>query len=390
MKWVGVGVLVCSSFLWAGSDPKHPPTLVITNVNVVDTRRGEVRPHMAVAIKDGLIAAIMKFAIIEEGPNVQVVNGNDGFLVPGLWDMKTHVKMGAPDSQKASFEFDVANGVTGVRNIDADQISVAPDSGELRPEVEPARPLWLQRTRPAEIPNGWRHTIEDLNEIRANCCVRSGARPATDAHDGRDSERARDEYGSEQARRVFEEISDHATWVVPGLVADEAAAGGSDEESPKPEMKSAFEAGQTVPSSQNQLLRDIELVRTMHRAGVQFLAGTGGNLDHLSQETIAEELDLLVKSGLTPLEALQSATINPALCMAKLDRYGVVEGAHIADLVLLDASPLKEIRNVGKVRAVVLRGRYLARSDLDAMLKQLRDRTHRQEKTAAIAPAKAE
>jgi hypothetical protein len=76
--------------------------------------------------------------------------------------------------------------------------------------------------------------------------------------------------------------------------------------------------------------------------------------------------------------------------MAKLDSYGVVEGAHVADLVLLDASPLKEIRNVGKVRAVVLRGRYLARSDLDALLNQLRDGIHRQEKTTALAPAKAQ
>jgi adenine deaminase len=365
--------------------------LVITNVNVVDMRDGVVRPHMAVAIKDGLIAAVMKFAIIEEGPEVQVVNGNDGFLVPGLWDMKTHLKRAAAaDSQKALFEFDVAHGVTGVRDIDTDELSVVPDTGDLRPEVEPARPLWLQRTSPSEIPSGWRHTIEDLNEIRASCCLRSAAPAAVDDHGGPDSDRAADEYASAEARKVFLDLSDHATWVVPGLVADKAATGGSEEESPKQEMKPTSFASQTVPSSRNQLLRDIELVRTMHRAGVQFLAGTGGSWDNLPRKTIAEELELLVKSGLTPLEALQSATINPALCMAKLDRYGVVEGAHIADLVLLDASPLKEIRNVGKVRAVVLRGRYLARSDLDQILKQVPDNLHRQEKTAAIAPAKAE
>ncbi|MBO0912386.1 MAG: hypothetical protein J2P13_11390, partial [Acidobacteria bacterium] len=70
--------------------------------------------------------------------------------------------------------------------------------------------------------------------------------------------------------------------------------------------------------------------------------------------------------------------------------YGVVEGAHTADLVLLDASPLKEIRNVAKVRAVVLRGRYLARSDLDAMLRHVRDAIHQAEKTTALGPARAE
>jgi hypothetical protein len=256
--------------------------------------------------------------------------------------------------------------------------------------VEPARPLWFERANPAQVPGGWRHTIEDLNEIRARCCLRAAAQPAPADDRGGDSNRAADEYGSEEAQKFFLELSDHATWVVPGLVADEAATGGSEQESPQLEMKPASFASPTAPSSRNQLSRDIELVRTMHRAGVQFLAGTGDNLDNLPRATIAEELELLVRSGLTPLEALQSATINPALSMAKLDRYGVVEGAHIANLVLLDASPLKEIRNVGKVRAVVLRGRYLGRSDLDLILKQLRDSAHRQEKTAAMAPAKAE
>jgi len=362
--------------------------LVITNVNVVDTRHGDVRRHMTVAIKDGLIAAVTKVAIIEEGPEVQVVNGNGGFLVPGLWDMKTHVKSGAPDRQKALFEFDVANGVTGLRDIDHDDVSSVPDNGDLRPEVEPARPLWLQRTNPSEIPDGWRHSIEDLNEIRASCCAGGFAAQPAGGHTGRDSDSAREEYGSEAARRVFMEISDHATWVVPGLVAEQAPARGFGRAGLTGEMNPAGPAAEKAPSFRN-LSRDIELVRTMHRAGVQFLAGTGGSLDNLPTSTVAEELELLVKSGLTPLEALQSATINPALCMARLDRYGVVEGAHTADLVLLDASPLEEIRNVGKIRAVVLRGRYLARADLDTVLNRLRE-IHRREKTAALGPAKAE
>ncbi|MBO0911024.1 MAG: amidohydrolase family protein, partial [Acidobacteria bacterium] len=355
MKWAAIGVLVSSSFLWAGSDLKRPQTLVITNVNVVDTRNGDIRPNMTVAIKDGLIAAVMKFAIIEVGPDVQVVNGNGGFLVPGLWDMKRHLKQEPADGRKALFEFDVANGVTGVRDIDSDEISVVPGAGDLRPEVEPAQPLWLQRTKPAEIPSGWRHTIEDMNEIRSSCCLRkSHSQAAAVDHGGRSPDRAPDEYSTEEARKVFTDLSDHATWVVPGLVAEEASTLNSDELSPKPEMKPSSMAVHPAASSPNQLLRDIELVKSMHRAGVQFLAGTGGDLEHLPRSTIAEELALLVKSGLTPLEALQSATINPALCMAKLDLYGVVEGAHTADLVLLDASPLKEIRNVAKVRAVVL------------------------------------
>ena len=100
VHWAAIGILAASSFLRAASDPKPPQTLVITNVNIVDTRRGDVRPHMTVAIKDGLITAVMKFAIIEAGPGVQVVNGNGGFLLPGLWDMKTHLERAPADTRK--------------------------------------------------------------------------------------------------------------------------------------------------------------------------------------------------------------------------------------------------------------------------------------------------
>ena len=83
--------------------------------------------------------------------------------------------------------------------------------------------------------------------------------------------------------------------------------------------------------------------------------------------------------------------MNAALCMARLDRYGVVEGAHAADLVLVDASPLEEIRNIEKVRAVVLRGRYLARRDLDAMLADVRQGVGRgAQKANVLEPARAQ
>jgi imidazolonepropionase-like amidohydrolase len=81
-----------------------------------------------------------------------------------------------------------------------------------------------------------------------------------------------------------------------------------------------------------------------------------------------EELALLVESGLTPLEALQSATRNPARYFGKSAEMGTVEAGKAADLVLLDADPLLDIRNTQKIRAVVMRGRYYSRQDLDRML----------------------
>ena len=93
----------------------------------------------------------------------------------------------------------------------------------------------------------------------------------------------------------------------------------------------------------------------MHSAGVRFMAGSDGPDPYVFPGfSLHDELEWLVKSGFTPLQALQSATFNPALFMSKMDKYGVVELERMADLVLLDANPLDDIRNTRKIFGVVV------------------------------------
>jgi imidazolonepropionase-like amidohydrolase len=81
-----------------------------------------------------------------------------------------------------------------------------------------------------------------------------------------------------------------------------------------------------------------------------------------------EELQRFVAAGFSPLEALQTATTNPARFFAQGDREGSVEQGKAADLVLLYANPLANIANTQKIAAVVAHGRYFSRGDLDEML----------------------
>jgi imidazolonepropionase-like amidohydrolase len=107
----------------------------------------------------------------------------------------------------------------------------------------------------------------------------------------------------------------------------------------------------------------------MHRAGVRLLAGTDtGALDCLAGFSLHDELQLLVEAGLTPLEALQAATRNPARCLNRLIDWGTVEPGKLADLVLLDANPLDDIRNIRRIRGVIVNGRLLLPADLRNML----------------------
>jgi imidazolonepropionase-like amidohydrolase len=111
------------------------------------------------------------------------------------------------------------------------------------------------------------------------------------------------------------------------------------------------------------------LVGEMQKGGVKILAGTDSPAPYVFPGfALHEELDLLVHAGLTRMEALQSATGNPAQFLSTLKDSGTIAAGKYADLVLLDANPLDDIRNTRKIRAVIVRGKLLDRPALDALL----------------------
>lgn len=117
--------------------------------------------------------------------------------------------------------------------------------------------------------------------------------------------------------------------------------------------------------------KQLELVGMMRRAGVELLAGTDVlNPYCFPGFSLHDELELLVEAGLTPLEALQAATLNPARFLGKEQDFGTVTEGKMADLVLLDANPLEAISNTQKIHAVVVNGRLLDRTALDDVLAQ--------------------
>lgn len=82
-------------------------------------------------------------------------------------------------------------------------------------------------------------------------------------------------------------------------------------------------------------------------------------------------MDSLADAGLTALKALQTATLNPARVLGMTDSLGTVEAGKLADLVLLDADPLENIRNTQRIRAVVADGRLYRHADLDRLLAEV-------------------
>ena len=111
------------------------------------------------------------------------------------------------------------------------------------------------------------------------------------------------------------------------------------------------------------------IVSSMHQAGVPIMAGTDSPMPGVYPGfSLHEELQQLVQSGLTPLEALRAATLEPARFLHIDKTVGTVAVGKRADLVLLDADPTKDIRNTERIHAVLLGGRLLRRADLDGLI----------------------
>jgi imidazolonepropionase-like amidohydrolase len=123
------------------------------------------------------------------------------------------------------------------------------------------------------------------------------------------------------------------------------------------------------PLRQELMEKSAHVVGEMQVAGVKILAGTDTAAPFVYPGfSLHDELALLVHAGLTPMQALQSATSRAAEFMGKSATQGTIEKGKVADLVLLDADPLADIQNTSRIRAVVVRGRLLDRAALDEML----------------------
>jgi hypothetical protein len=204
-----------------------------------------------------------------------------------------------------------------------------------------------------------------------------------------------DTYSEEKANLLFAKFVQNGTWQTPTLVVLSGFARAREEQFthdprrrflPKQwtdswDPRATFYLRDLSPEDYDVLHARIvmllaryqKLVGDMRKAGVEFLAGTdaSGWNPVLPGFGLHEELALLVDSGFTPMEALQSATRNPARYFNKLDEMGTIEVKKSADLVLLNADPLEDIHNTQKIEAVILRGRYYSRKDLNALLKPL-------------------
>ncbi len=191
----------------------------------------------------------------------------------------------------------------------------------------------------------------------------------------------------ETGTALYQAMVKHQTWHTPTLVLarsfllrPELAAKEDDRRKYiAPVTKEHWEKNNPVPQNVSEQDRAdrreawqkmLKVVGAMRKAGVQMLAGTDPpTRDVFPGFSLHDELGFLVEAGLSPIEALRSATSNPARCLGITDT-GSIDKGKIADLVLLDDNPMADIANSRKISGVVVAGKFFERPALDAMLRE--------------------
>lgn len=192
-----------------------------------------------------------------------------------------------------------------------------------------------------------------------------------------------------RSAEVFAGLVRHRTWVTPTLamhlIADrpeDVVTGDEDDrrhyvtaearEQWTEVLRDVYKAGRTPEeiAQQRELFeRRLRLVGAMQRAGVPLLAGSEAGFAYAYPGfSLHEELALLVKAGLTPLQALRAATLEPARFLGVQHELGSIRRGKLADLVVLDADPLADITNTTRIHAVLTGGRLISSARRRRML----------------------
>ena len=234
------------------------------------------------------------------------------------------------------------------------------------------------------VPNYVSFKSEELKKMKAEADDAEDPKIARDLY-YKINETVLTSYDSEKAKSLFAVFVRNGTWQTPTLAVLRSYALIHDPAIRKDpriayipdDLLSFWNSMGGPPDRRNDEIQlrlfqqDIAIVRAMHAGHVPLLAGTDTpNPYTYPGFSLHEELELLVSAGLSPMEALQTATLRAAEFLGIEHFFGSVEEGKIANLVLLDANPLDDIRNTRRVRAVVLRGHFLDRAKLDELLAQ--------------------
>ena len=441
--------------------PAWAQHLTLVHANVIDVATGAIRPNMTVVITGRRITQVSPST--RSAPRTgRVVDAAGRYLIPGLWDMHTHVYFDGTAAAGTDLILPLllANGVTGIRDMGSQLDSILHARAAvaahrlLGPRLLVSGPMLdgpkslYQAALPIASADDGRQAVNLLKARGVDFIkVQSGVPRAAyfailaeakavglpvDGH-------VPDAISAAEAVAAGQRSLEHLIGIFEASSTMEAAYVAGGEKSPgrflatyasaredaivsllaahaevwqcptlfwergqwlvdsiawRPDPGLAYAGrswvAQRWPKAQRSIIRSLDteplavrahfvdhelaIVRKLHVAHVGFLAGTDtpAGVDVVPGLSLHQELQRFVDAGFTPLEALQTATLNPARFFGREQDFGAVQPGRLADLVLLSANPLVNIANTRKIVSVIADGRYLSRPDLDRLQDRLK------------------
>jgi imidazolonepropionase-like amidohydrolase len=411
--------------------PSSP--IVIENTTVINVDSGARWSDQTVVVTGNRISAVGQAASITRPAGARVVDGRGKFLIPGIWDSHVHALFNEFD--KAA-PYLAAIGVTSFRDM-ANSFEELSDARKPRTDPNFIAPRMAVATGPAldgvppnfpiapppgiiEVitsPEQGRDVVNRLAAARVDHIkVRNGLTTETYMAIAAEAKRwglAFDghlppDVNAIQASDAGQRVIEHMNGFTALCAADPNALrqGQGRGQGPGPAQPAAAPApiamnrarceevarhmvrngtwvdptvGGPVPNPNPVRQFTLQVLNVLFQAGVPMLAGTDwpGIMFGNGQRSVHQELAGLVEAGLTPQQALKTATVNPARLFKLEHQLGSVEQGKLADLLLLDGDPLVDITNTTKIAAVVVNGKLIdaARrqkmlADFDVILKE--------------------
>ena len=400
----------------------RPSVYAFVDINVIPMDHEAVLRHQTVLVVGDRIAALGPVKRIAIPSDATLVPSTGYYLLPGLADMHVHLRA------EAYLTLLLANGVTTVRNMDgrpehltwreeiANGERIGPricTTGPILDELPPHLP----DDRAVDTPEGARRIVRAQKDLGYDAIkVYDGLTPSTysnivdAAHAagmdvvghvpdrvsifnviaaGQRSIEHLDGYFGvypDQLPDLVAATVEQGVWNTPTLIMlqrFEAVGSGANSNQTTiqqailrylPEsvlrtwwLPSDFSAVGYVYGSANR--SDLALVYRLHQAGAPLLLGTDAPMPcALPGFAVHQELRNMVDAGLTPYEALRTATYNPALFLGQLEQLGTVTVGKRADLLILAANPLLDIGNSSQIVGVMAQGQWWPESRLAELL----------------------
>jgi imidazolonepropionase-like amidohydrolase len=310
---------------------------------------------------------------LEVPEGATVIDGSGKYLMPGLAEMHAHIptdENGTEIVEETLFLY-LSNGVTTIRGMLG-----APYHLELRESVKKGEILGPRIYTSGPSFNGNSASSPD-----------AGVAPDQNGFFGLNFTELAD---TSKIRELAQATKEAGVWVVPTQSLLERWVGPTPPETlgQQPEMK--YMANQTVGGwvrQKNQFIHadnytetkanrfnEIrrQIIKTLHDEGVGLLLGSDApQVFNVPGFSIQHELDAMIKSGLTPYEALKIGTVNPAVYFDAEGEFGTLVPEAAADMILLNGNPLEDVKNVQRRAGVMVRGQWLSEEAIQQRLDEI-------------------